>query len=95
MADKEKRIGDKFNGTKFKRLTKAQACVVLGTNNFKVLATYGEYDIYESIEYPGEYAMKRISRIEPVLPYSKIDTISTVAGIQSYIQMLKEEYNEK
>lgn len=95
MTDKEKRIGDKFNGTKFKRLTKAQAGVVLGINNFKVLATYGEYDIYECIEYPGEYAMKRTSRIEPVLPYSKIDTISTVAGIQSYIQMLKEEYNEK
>lgn len=95
MTDKVKRIGDKFNGTKFKRLSKAQAGVVLGINNFKVLATYGEYDIYECIEYPGEYALKRISRIEPVLPYSKIDTISTVAGIQSYIQMLKEEYNEK
>ena len=79
----------------FKKLTKAQMRQLIGINNYKILATYGNIDVLECLEKPGYLAVRKIPRDETIYTEYKIDYMTSRDGLLNIVRELKEIWNEK
>ncbi len=95
MTIKEEKPKAKSPTKHFKKLNKAQCRELIGINNFKMLATYGDFDIYECLERPGEFAIRKTPKDETVYTEYKMDFMVTKEWLLSLVKEYKEIWNEK
>lgn len=95
MTDQEKKKTKRTYIKHYKKLNKEQCKALIGINNYKILATYGDFDIYECLEKPGELAIKKTPRDEGVYSEYKMDYMVTTEWLLAMVKEYKALWNEK